>query len=309
MDDEALGRLRSSVAEFNRWRRGRPGGPDLRKADLAGLDLSGADLHEAHLFGADLRGTKLVGADLRDVHLDEAVLEGADLSRSHGRRAHLVGARLQRARLVKADLRQANLERADLSQADLTGADLRDSHLLQTLLAGTVTERANFHGARITAADGNDDLAALGRALAGRATFWRQVRGVALLVCTVLFLGFGPDWRSIVQKGELEPNRYLAARVNLFTGQNLLIRDRYPEAEKRLRRAVDQDPTLREGWAWLAFVLDARGEHREAERCFRRFMGLKPSKSEVEELKETVDLYASKEEARTIRRLLEEKGY
>jgi hypothetical protein len=77
--------------------RGGDGGPDLRRADLAGRDLAGEQLR-----GADLRGAVLIGADL-----------------------------------TGADLRRADLLGADLRGATLRGADLADSLYLTATQAGS----------------------------------------------------------------------------------------------------------------------------------------------------------------------------
>jgi uncharacterized protein YjbI with pentapeptide repeats len=59
--------------------RGVPGGPGLRRADLAGQRLAGADLRAADLRGAVLIGADLGGADLRRADVIGADLRGCDL--------------------------------------------------------------------------------------------------------------------------------------------------------------------------------------------------------------------------------------
>lgn len=64
-----------------------PGGPDLRRADLAG-----ADLRATALRGASLRGALLIGADLTGADLAWADLTGADLRGARAGGADLSGA-------------------------------------------------------------------------------------------------------------------------------------------------------------------------------------------------------------------------
>lgn len=307
MDDQAPQLLRESVARFNSWRKGRP--LQLRRADLSGADLSGAMLREADLYGADLSGCRLVGADLANAHLEEANLVGADLGRANLEAAQMSGARLEKATLARCRLRHANLERADLRGADLRGADLRQAILVGTRVEGARTEGARLQGVKRNPGDSLEALDEVVRQLSRRAEGWAWIRRLAL-ACFVLFvIGLGPDWGALLKQGEVKPNPFLAARIDLYLGQRCLLEEKYPEAVRRFQQSVELDPEFREGYVHLAFAYDAVGKHAEADKAFARFLSLKPTPKDLARLRKTLEAYGSPEEQRAIERLLEERGY
>jgi len=144
MNPKWVSLLKSSVREWNRWRKENP----KTKADLSGADLrwavlSGANLNEARLNEADLSGADLSGADLR-----WAVLSGANLNEARLNEADLSGASLRRANLRRASLRRASLSGADLSWANLRKANLRRASLSEASLNGTDLSGADLSGAQ-----------------------------------------------------------------------------------------------------------------------------------------------------------------
>ena len=132
-----VGRLKTSVQEWNSWRRDHGDVlPDLKQANLRGASLAGADLTRA-----DLTKAVLGKADLRGAYLDGAVLNKANL-----RGADLTRADLTEAVLGKADLRGANLSGTDLSEANFTGANLSGADIRGADLVRTGFNKANLTG-------------------------------------------------------------------------------------------------------------------------------------------------------------------
>src|SRR5579859_936118 len=80
-DLEQVELLRSSISEWNLWRKMHPKPyPDLDEANLFNANLTGADLHIANLNHALLVGADLTGADLTSANLNRAELHSANLS-------------------------------------------------------------------------------------------------------------------------------------------------------------------------------------------------------------------------------------
>ncbi len=307
MDQEALRILEGSVAQFNRWRGGRP--LDLRQAQLAGADLRDAHLANADLAGANLAGARLAGADLRDAHLDGADLHGADLRRARLDAAQLHGANLQQALLARCNLRQANLERADLRGADLRRADLRGALLAQIQADGALIRGADLRGAQDVSGSGHEALDRWVQRMARRAEAWAWVRRGLALGLILLLIGFAPDWTAFLKKGEVQPNPFVAAHLNLYLGQRLLLEEKYPQAVERFRAALAKDPGMRAAHVHLAFAYDSMGRPREAEQAFARFLELQPTPREMARLKKTLDMYGSPQDRAAITRLLKERGH
>jgi hypothetical protein len=79
--DEMVKLLRSSVADFNAWRRCNPDEAiDLSGASFAWNDLSGANLSDASLREADFYRADLTGANLSDSNLYRAMLTDSKLT-------------------------------------------------------------------------------------------------------------------------------------------------------------------------------------------------------------------------------------
>ncbi len=307
MDQEALQLLKRSVPQFNRWRAGRP--LDLRQAQLPAADLRNANLTNADLAGANLAGARLTGADLRDAHLDEADLHGADLRGVRLQAAQLAGTNLQQALLSRGNLRMANLERADLRGADLRRADLRQALLAQVRTDGARFQGADLRGAQNVSGSGHEALDRWIQRMARRSEAWAWIRR-GLVVCLLLVLiGFAPDWMALLKQGEVQPNPFVAAHLNLYLGQRLLLEEKYPQAVERFRAALAKDPEMRPAYVHLAFAYDSMGRHREAERAFARFLELQPTPREMARLKKTLDMYGTPQDRAAIARLLKERGH
>ncbi len=295
------------MADFNRWRSGRP--VDLRQAQLADANLRQADLRNADLQGANLAGACLAGADLRDAHLDQADLHRADLTLARLEAAQLGGANLREAVLTRCNLRLANLERADLRQADLRGADLRQAIMAETRVEGAGFRGADLRGVQSVSGTGSEALKEWLQKMARRAEAWAWVRR-GLTICLILLLvGLGPDWMAFLRRGEVQPNPFVAARLNIYLGQRLLLEEKYPQAVERFQAALQKDPNLREGYVHLAFAYDSMGRHKEAERAFARFLQLQPTPREMARLKQALDLYGSPQDRAALARLLKERGH
>jgi uncharacterized protein YjbI with pentapeptide repeats len=152
-DEEAVKRLKRSVAEWNAWReenlireeqsiRNRGVGfMIVSRGYLSNVNLSRSGAHlgtvnpSVNLNGADLKRAALIGADLRDADLRNADLRNADL----------VG-----ANLLNADLRGANLFVANLNVANLYGTNLAGANLVRAYLANANVVAANLSGANLS---------------------------------------------------------------------------------------------------------------------------------------------------------------
>jgi hypothetical protein len=79
-NQEHVDLLKTSVQEWNEWRKANPGLlPDLSGADLGRANLSRANLRWVNLGDADLRNADLSGVFLSNANLSGADLSGADL--------------------------------------------------------------------------------------------------------------------------------------------------------------------------------------------------------------------------------------
>jgi hypothetical protein len=148
-DSRQLALLKSSVKEWNAWRKANPNDKaDLDHANLKYANLSFANLYQADLSFANFYQADLRGADLRNADLYQADLRNADLS----------GAKFSGANLYEANLRGANLSDFDLSAAILSGADLtnatlKGANLNSATLRGTNLSNADLRGTELTHAD------------------------------------------------------------------------------------------------------------------------------------------------------------
>jgi hypothetical protein len=131
-------------------------GAKLHRADLAGAALQGANFMLASLQGADLGGAKLQLADLGNAALQAANLSFASLEGASLRHADLEGARMAAARLQGVDLAGAGLK-----AADITGA-----HVWRTTPAGADSPTLADFAQLVLQAPTEDELTALGVALA-----------------------------------------------------------------------------------------------------------------------------------------------
>lgn len=163
---EQVALLRGGVAEWNEWKRLRPGhllwtypdvdlseaglqGANLQGADLAGVNLrsanlAGASLAEASLARADLEFTNIDGADFSGANLNRARLAGAsgfeaNFSSAYGVKARFTGGKFGSARFDFADLRGADFTESACRSADFTGACLLSANF----------ERADISDSRV----------------------------------------------------------------------------------------------------------------------------------------------------------------
>lgn len=117
--------LRTSVEEWNKWRRKCPAtrpllfNTDLRPEALGLEHLRGADFANANLIEADLRRMCLAGANFHEANLGGAKLHGADLSGANFCRTDLY-----KTKAPQADLTGANLQGTQLANTDFAGATL-----------------------------------------------------------------------------------------------------------------------------------------------------------------------------------------
>jgi uncharacterized protein YjbI with pentapeptide repeats len=164
----------------------RMAGIDLRDAKLDDAQLERAQLGNALMSGASFAGARLDGADLLASWLQGsnfmlASLQGADLSGTKLQMAAftsagLQGATLAFANLEMASLRDADLDGANLAMARLTGADLSGTRLQGSDMRGTVVWRTTPPAGEppaaidlaqvVLRAPADEELAALGAALA-----------------------------------------------------------------------------------------------------------------------------------------------
>ncbi len=148
-NQEQLELLKSSVKEWNQWRKANPG----IKIDLAYADLSAANLSSANLSDADISESDLTAANLSNANINYARLWGVLLIDADLTAADLTGADLTGAVLSRAILDQANLLIANLLDVDLTAANLSSANLEQANLSLARLQDANLDNAEISAAD------------------------------------------------------------------------------------------------------------------------------------------------------------
>lgn len=174
---EDVARLRSSVRDWNNWRKENPRlQPDISDVQLGNIDLRGADLHNVNFSGTDLRSVKFTdegifeatgqskkqmhsanfrhaympGVDLRGVDLCEGDLTGANLTGAKLARCDLRGAQLEEADLTSACLTKANLNLAHLGRANLHRTDLSEAALIGADLSGAAMVESNLIGSKLT---------------------------------------------------------------------------------------------------------------------------------------------------------------
>lgn len=161
-------------------------GVDLREARLDEAQLERAQLGHALASGASFAGSRLDGGDLSAAWLQGAnfmlaALQGADLAGARLQMADFASAGLQGATLAFASLelaglRDADLEGASLQMARLAGADLSGAKLQGSDMRGTVIWRTPPPAGEAPAAadmaqivlraPAEEELVALGAALA-----------------------------------------------------------------------------------------------------------------------------------------------
>jgi uncharacterized protein YjbI with pentapeptide repeats len=156
-NEEQVLRLRTSVEEWNVWRRANPSVEiDLNRADLSQANLNEANLNEANLNEANLNEANLMsaaflwanlnGATLKEANLNGANLSMAGLSNANLSEANLLGVTLIDANLNGANLSGANLSQANLIKADLTGANLSGADLTMAILVEANLTQAIMNG-------------------------------------------------------------------------------------------------------------------------------------------------------------------
>jgi uncharacterized protein YjbI with pentapeptide repeats len=125
----------------------------LDGARMSGIDLRAARLDEAQMEGAELAQAVASGASFIRARLDRADLSGAALQGANLMTASLQGADLAGAKLQLADLGNASLQAANLSLASLEGSSLRHAKLDAARMTNARLQGADLAGASLSAAD------------------------------------------------------------------------------------------------------------------------------------------------------------
>lgn len=164
MANEAqLNILRSSVQEWNEWRKNNPD---------ASIDFTGVNFRFINLIETDPRTGERIGVDFHGVNLGGAHFHSARMHRANLRNASLVNCFMSDVKLVGADLSGADLHgskchMADLTEANLSGANMSSVDLSFACLNSAVARNTDFRRANMSCITGVTNVDWTGANLSG----------------------------------------------------------------------------------------------------------------------------------------------
>jgi len=154
-DEGQLGKLKRSVAGWNRWREENPdikidlSRADLKESFLAGANLSGADLSFADFGHSNLTNSSLEDANLYNAGFSAANLTFATLDGATGAFVNFSKTNLSAASLLSVHFEDSTFNEAVLDNSNLKGAFLGHSTFKEARLIGAHLNGVNLIGANL----------------------------------------------------------------------------------------------------------------------------------------------------------------
>jgi tetratricopeptide (TPR) repeat protein len=293
MNEQALEYLKSSTAQFNKWRAKNPG---------MKINLDGADLSDRNLVKANLSHVSLVGASFRGAILDGATFKSANISGADFTRAGLAkssfdyvkalstkftSAQAPDSSFLKATFQDCDFSNADLRRALFTGSDVGGSTFVGASVAGGNFDKTNLADADFVRADFESAVLPFDSVFAHveRNKTRATVSFVIFLVFMLAILGLGYSWIVKADKpGTINAN--IRSQWLLMSARNAESTDQF-EAERAYRIAARLNPKSEEILVLAARFYEKRGEGEKAYPLYKKLLDLPTASDEHRDVAKT----------------------